>query len=313
MKDNPMISIYVATYNHERYIVQALDSIRAQKTKYTYEVLVGEDVSTDNTRHLLKQYEEQYPGFMTVYYRDHNMHLEDPNNAKDLKMRCKGKYIIALEGDDYWIDPLKLEKQVDFLESHEEYLAVAHRCVVVDENSENKNEKYQECLDTEYTLKHFVSGIMPGQLTTVMCRNYLREDLFDTSFANITILPGDRRLYFSLASNGKVYCIPDVMSAYRHVTSGGSSFSANIKPNFERNRKWHEAALDYAYKIEKAESIQCAELMYALEIRKGLFKKNISIKNAAKEFDKVKHKWRTLLLMFRRDWRHFVLKKNIWI
>jgi len=135
MNDNPVISIYVATYNHERYIVKALDSIREQKTKYSYEVLVGEDVSTDNTRQLLKQYEKQHPGFMTVYYRDHNMHHEDPNNSKDLKMRCKGKYVIALEGDDYWIDPLKLQKQVDFLENHEEYLAVAHRCVVVDENS----------------------------------------------------------------------------------------------------------------------------------------------------------------------------------
>ena len=158
---DPVVSIYVATYNHEKYIVQALDSIRTQKTKYSYEVLVGEDVSTDNTRTILKEYEKSYPGFMTVYYRDHNMYREDPNNAKDLKMRCKGKYIIALEGDDYWIDPFKLEKQVDFLENHEEYLAVAHRCVVVDENSKNKNEKYQECLDSEYTLKHFISGIMP--------------------------------------------------------------------------------------------------------------------------------------------------------
>jgi len=71
--------------------------------------------------------------------------------------------------------------------------------------------------------------------------------------------------------------------------------------------------LDYAYKIEKAESIRCAELMYALEIRKGIFTRSISIKNAVKEINKVKHKWRTLRLMFRRDWRHFVLKKSVWI
>lgn len=94
ISEQPMLSIYVATYNHEHYITQALDSIRMQKTKYSYEVLVGEDCSTDNTRAVLKEYEWQHPGIFTIFYRDHNMHREAIGNGLDLKLRCRGNSIV---------------------------------------------------------------------------------------------------------------------------------------------------------------------------------------------------------------------------
>ena len=100
------LSIYVATYNHEKYITKALDSVFMQKTKYSFEVLVGEDCSTDNTRLVLKEYEKKNYNNLTIYYRQKNMSNMDISNAMDLIMRCRGKYLIALEGDDYWIDEI---------------------------------------------------------------------------------------------------------------------------------------------------------------------------------------------------------------
>ena len=108
-----MLSIYVPVYNHEKYIVETLDSILMQKTEYRYEVLVGEDCSTDNTRQVLEAYEKTHPGKLTVFYRKRNMHKDEIRNSTDLRLRCRGKYIIGIEGDDFWTDPLKIQKQID--------------------------------------------------------------------------------------------------------------------------------------------------------------------------------------------------------
>lgn len=295
--DNIVLSIYVATYNHEKYIVQALESIRMQKTQYTYEVLVGEDCSTDKTREVLKEYERTHPGFLKVYYREHNMHKEKINNAADLKKRCTGKYIIALEGDDYWIDPYKIEKQISFLESHDDYLAVAHNCMVVNEKSEQIDEKYPECYDSEYELKHYMRGILPGQLTTVMYRNYLTNDIFDTSFLNCGIQPGDKRLFFSLICNGKIRCIQEKMSAYRHVTNGGSSYSANVKHNFEKQRIWYLEQLKYAYRIKNESAVKIAEYLYLKEALAGIKNGDCSIRETLVYIKVIEHKWRSFSML----------------
>ena len=113
-----MLSIIVPTYNHEDYIVEALNSIKAQQTKYKFEVLVGEDKSTDKTREILKKYELDNPGLLKVFYRDENMSKLPIGNFMDLRYRARGKYLITLEGDDFWIDEKKIEKQIMFLESH---------------------------------------------------------------------------------------------------------------------------------------------------------------------------------------------------
>mgnify|MGYP004538349555 CR=1 FL=1 len=164
-----MLSVYVPTYNHEKYITRALDSILMQKTEYSYEVLVGEDVSTDSTRAVLKEYEKAHPGKLTVFYREKNMNDMPIWNSLDLKMRARGKYMIALEGDDFWTDDRKLQKQIDFLESHPEYIAVAHNCVVVGADSEPNGEAYPECKDAEYTFAHFLSALCPVSLPP-LCR-----------------------------------------------------------------------------------------------------------------------------------------------
>ena len=296
--ERPTLSIYVPTFNHEHYIVQALDSILMQETAYTYEVLVGEDCSTDNTRAVLKEYEKQHPGKLQVFYREQNMRKQGNavGNSGDLRSRCRGKYIIALEGDDYWTDPCKIDKQIRFLEEHPDYIAVAHNCIVVDHDSSRKEETYPQCTDTEYTFDHFARDMMPGQLTTVMLRNVYHDDRYDTSLLNRRIIPGDRLIYFWLLSNGKIHCIQEEMSAYRHVTTQGSSFSATAKYHFATYETLYAIFMEYARERNHKEALLCAERLYFRNLRVGSVFGQCSLKDSLRYFSKIKNKAKVLLL-----------------
>lgn len=290
-----MLSIIVPTYNHEKYIAQALNSILMQETQYTFEVLVGEDASPDGTRAVLQEYEKKYPDFFTMFYRDQNMYSLGHSNSLDLRLKAKGKYLITLEGDDYWTDKHKIEEQVRFLEENPRYLAVAHNCVVVDENSNITDERYPECHDLEYSISHFSQNILPGQTATFMYRNFYLNPICDTSIIGKGT-PGDRLLYFSLISHGPIYCIQKVMSAYRHVTNGGSSFSATYKYEFKEADCWHMLLLDYAYRIRKNHSIKCAELLYMRHLVGALRRGAIGLNELLTYMKKIKNLSRTILL-----------------
>ena len=310
--DNITLSICVPVYNHENYIIQALDSILMQKTKYSYEVWIGDDCSTDNTQALLKKNENKYTDNFHFIYREKNLFNTSYTNIRDLRSRCTGKYVIILEGDDYWTDEYKIEKQIDFLESHPEYLAVAHNCVVVDEKSMPKDEKYPECNETEYSFEHYASNIMPGQLATVMTRNIYADTSYDTSIMDIGISPGDRLLYFILLSYGKVYCIQETMSAYRHITCSGSSYSANYKYIFEKEERWHSELLDYAYKIKNKTSVKYAELLYFRCLGSGIKVRQLPVSKFMVYYKKSKYKIRNVFLFIKGKFNRIFLKKKVW-
>lgn len=306
-----MLSIYVPTYYHEEYISQALDSILMQKTQYTYEVLIGDDASGDRTPEILESYQKQYPSKFKVFYRKYNMNSSVCNNGQDLLKRCKGKYVICLEGDDYWISEDKIEKQITFLENHPEYMAVAHNCVIVDENSKIKKGTYPECKDEEYTMWHFALDILPGQTTTIMFRNYIKDSKFDSSLIFNNITPIDRLIVFSVISYGKIYCIQEKLSAYRYVIKEGKSYSANFRYNFERSYKWHTLLLDYSLKLGKIDAIRCAELLYFHSLLEGLVHGKIYIWQMTHYMKKLPHKYRTCYAYFKRIvYKHILHKKR---
>lgn len=306
-----MLSIYVATYNHENYIVKALDSIFMQNTQYSYEVLVGEDCSTDATRKVLQQYEKEHMeyvqnGCLKIFYRDHNMYHETPSNATDLKMKCRGKYIIALEGDDYWIDCNKIESQIGFLEKHPEYIAVAHNCVVVDENNEpQKKVEYPECKEENYTFTHFMSNILPGQLTTVMYRNIYLNKKIDTSLLDKELIPGDRLIYLTLLLNGGIYCIQKKMSAYRFVTSHGFSHSATYKYDFKNEINWHLEVLKYI-KTNKSSYTKYGEALCMRCILRGFRERQCTLKEVKLYTWQLEYKAYAFL-----KWIEYKLRKDI--
>lgn len=304
--NDPVLSIIIPVYNHEKYIVKALDSVLMQKTKYSYEVLIGEDCSTDNTRSILKEYEKKHPGIFTIYYRDHNMNCEKIQNYVDLMIRSRGKYLIVLEGDDFWTDENKIETQLDFLESHDDYIAVAHRCAVVDKNGIKLKEKYPECRRRMYSLKQFAYDFLPGQTATILSRNYYKYSLFDMTLINNTLPPGDRRLAFSLACAGKIYCIPKIMSAYRHVVTEGSSYSATHKFDYNSAKELCMAIIDYAKRIDNNEAVLCAEAYYVHNLRSAIRSKQITLGEAENEFKNLTHRYRATVLMLKGYCLHYI-------
>lgn len=279
MNNELMLSIMIPTYNHEHYIKKALDSVFMQETEYTYEVLVGEDASTDKTREVLKEYERNHNfNNLFVFYRECNMNKGPISNQKDLRMRCRGKYIITLEGDDFWINKTKIQRQIDFLEAHPDYVAVAHNCTVVNEKDEEIDVDYPECKKSEYTIRDYLLGIMPGQTATVMSINYMKIPLFDLTVFDKVPGPGDKIKYFALVTNGKIYCEQCAMSAYRLVKNHGSSFMANYKYNFDNDYLWHKRIVDFAHGQNKG--IFTAEALYIGAILHGLRGKKITFPSA---------------------------------
>lgn len=135
MSDIPLVSICCLTYNHVQYVAACLDGFLSQKTTFGIEILVHDDASTDGTTDIIKDYAEKYPEIIFPLYEEENQYSKY-HGAMDIIFnysRARGKYIAYCEGDDYWTDPLKLQKQVDFLESHPEYSVCFHRCSKLNE------------------------------------------------------------------------------------------------------------------------------------------------------------------------------------
>lgn len=307
-----MLSICVPTYNHEKYIRQALESVFMQETQYSYELLVGEDKSTDNTKQILQNIEkENHPG-LKVFYRPKNLNDTDCRNLLDLMDKAQGKYLIFLEGDDYWTDANKIENQIRFLEKNPDYIAVAHNCTVVNENSEELNEQYQECHDEEYTWEHYACEILPGQTASVMMRNFRYLPDVDTSLIRTKRMPGDRKICFTLLCYGKIHCIQKTMSAYRHITSAGDSWSANYRYDYDDTKCWYLEQLDFSKKIKKKKALVIADYMLYAAIRQALIvHRKISLFRFFSELRCVNHFWRSTLIFIIRDINKYILRKEV--
>ena len=120
--DNIEVSVAVITYNMEGYLRQLLDSILKQKTSFKYEIVVDDDYSPDNSRQVLLEYQDRYPGIFTLSLRDKN--VGGSKNMYGVLKQCRGKYIAILEGDDWWEAEDKLQYQYDFMETHPEYIGM---------------------------------------------------------------------------------------------------------------------------------------------------------------------------------------------
>src|SRR5256885_7265379 len=125
------VSVLVTTYNHERYVAQALDSVLMQKTDFEYEINIGEDCSIDRTRSIALDFQRRNPGKIRLLLPAENL----GNGANRIFARsfelARGKYIAILDGDDYWTSPVKLQKQVDFLDAHPECALCFHNATVI--------------------------------------------------------------------------------------------------------------------------------------------------------------------------------------
>ncbi|WP_276482099.1 glycosyltransferase family 2 protein [Paraflavitalea pollutisoli] len=133
MSRDPILSVCTITYNHERFIAQCLDGLLNQQTNFPFEIVLGEDCGGDRTREIIRSYAERYPHIIKPIYHERNVGAS-PNLFQYCLPAARGKYIAICDGDDYWTDPLKLQRQVDFLNDHPECVMSFHRVKQVDQD-----------------------------------------------------------------------------------------------------------------------------------------------------------------------------------
>lgn len=219
------VSIILLSYCHKNYIRQALESIVNQQTSLPYEVLVGDDASKDGTADIVREYAERYPSIKPVLRKEN---VGASYNLFDLLCRAKGRYIALLEGDDFWVDTRKLQKQFDFLERYPEYTGCCGKCLIVDENSKPDYERSCHIAWNKkvFGLDDFIeSWQLPGQLGTMALRNIFVGEDPDTYNILYQAHPMvcDKTVLLLALLQGPFYCSNEVLSAYRFVDKKGEN------------------------------------------------------------------------------------------
>ena len=237
-KDQIIVAIWMVTYNHEDYIAQAVESIMMQKSNFKYKLFIGEDCSTDSTRKICIELKEKYSDKIELILQESNIGAN--KNAEKIFNSCaesNAKYIALLEGDDYWIDELKLQKQVDFLEANTDY--VIHSSLI---------KKYDGNTFVDYDMpeKTFVANdfYLKNSLftCTVMFRNHLINDF--TFLAKVFM--GDWFLYVNLLhlSKKKAFRSTETYAVYRNHP-GGITKSINKEGLIEKHHQQLEVIEEY--------------------------------------------------------------------
>lgn len=217
------VSVAMITYNHERFIAQALDSILMQRVDFTYEIVVGEDCSTDTTREILLGYQKKYPEKIRLLLPDKNLGMMV--NFVATLSECRGDYIALLEGDDYWTSPDKLQKQVNLLDAHPECSACFHNVLTVHEGDSQKEYLFHKrsLAKRFFDLKDIVSShFIPTCSTVFRARLY---DAFPPWFLDMPM--GDWPLHILNAEHGSYVYIDEVLAAYR--IHGGGTWSSRSR------------------------------------------------------------------------------------
>lgn len=215
---NILVSVSMITYNHEAFIGEAIEGVVMQKTNFPFELVIGEDCSTDNTRDICIEYQKKYPDIIRLRLPEKNqgMMLNWINNIES----GQSKYIALCDGDDYWTDPYKLQKQVDFMEANPDFALCAHSvytlmCEELDENIEME----RDTLTTEdIILKDW------GLLTASI---FFRKEAHKTPDWYYTVKNGDFALQLIVSLSGKIKFLPEYMAVYRQHLGGMSS---TLKP-----------------------------------------------------------------------------------
>lgn len=209
------LSIACITYNHGKYIGQALDGFLMQETDFDFEVVIGEDCSTDNTREILLEYKKKYPDKIKLLLYEKNLGAQ-ANFSQVFKACADSKYFVACDGDDYWTDSLKLQKQVDFLEANPEFSICFHSVEIAYEDGSKSNEISNRNTKEVTTFEDLARGNYIHTLSCVFRNRYSAKSL--EWFQNLPV--GDFPMHLMNAQHGKIKFVPDVMGVYRVHTGG---------------------------------------------------------------------------------------------
>lgn len=228
--DSITVVVYMITYNHGPFIFEAIDSVLQQKTNFNFKIVIGDDCSTDNTSEICLKFKASYPDIIDLVINDHNMGAT--LNAKNIFLKCiqsGARYIAMLEGDDYWTDPFKLQKQVDFLDSHPDVSVCFHDYLLLNGTTFSPS-KYDFQRNVPVQLKEYYFNSynesefwVTQPLTAVFKSSSLDSKIFDL-YKNFK----DYHLFYHLLKAGKGYYMSIVMGVYRQHYSGVFTSTSNL-------------------------------------------------------------------------------------
>ncbi len=242
MPDNrTKVSVCVPTFNHEKYIAQMLESAVRQKTDFKFEIVIGDDGSTDKAPDIIREYQQQYPELIRAFLHKENLGPSSPrefagrNNVLFLLKECKGSYVALCEGDDYWIDDLKLQKQADFMDQHPDYAICHHNMYVSYEDGSPEHNFNAPDQKTDSTIADLLEDRWFIATASLFYRNYFLSK--DFAEWHHQAAAGDWALVIQLAAQGKIHYLPDTMGVYRKHHAGLSNVHAQTNLTFLQNRK----------------------------------------------------------------------------
>lgn len=284
-----IVTIRCITYNHNSFIRDCLEGFVMQKTNFRFEAIIHDDASFDGTADIIRDYANRYPNIIKPILESENQFTKGGYRLISnimLERFPHGKYIAECEGDDYWTDPMKLQKQVDYLESHPEISASAHQCTIVGDGSGLFRENVPEIID----LKDLISN---SRLFHTSSFIYRREQIMKLPSMTMPYTSGDKLLFLQTAIYGPIRYFDMPMAVYRKHGTGISSvvklndlkkdinivrYMKSIFPQFPRFRYLsflYGTFAMYPKDISKAEKIWYLFISFVLSF--SFFPENIKI------------------------------------
>ena len=222
--DKPLVSIITLAYNHSKYIRQCLDGFIMQKTDFPFEVIIHDDASTDGTADIIREYEKKYPGIIKPVYQTENQYSRKIAIGRTyLYPKAEGEYIAECEGDDYWNDPYKLQKQVDYMRSHQE----CSMCFTSQGTFFQDSRTYVPGTEEGFrifTFRDFLKRNYVGTLTSLSKASLVKEFQFEIA-PRLPYFPmGDYPMWFYLVRKGPVVRLEGETGVYRILSSSASHY-----------------------------------------------------------------------------------------
>ena len=268
------VSVYCLVYNHEKYIRDALDGFVNQVTDFDYEVIVHDDASTDSSPLIIKEYAGRYPNIIKPIFQKENKYSKGIRiTEKYIFPLIQGKYVASCEGDDYWIDNYKLQKQVDFLEENPDYVACVHNTRKLDLWKKKEDLMYVHEYDVDINFCDVVSdGGCAYHTSSLM---YRREFIKNRPvFMQEKRSFGDYSLAIYLSICGKIRFLSDVMSVYRFGAVG--SWSRKTQTDFERMDSVIAAKIDLLNEVNEFTMYKYNDIIQSAVLRHNYSRNEIA-------------------------------------
>lgn len=292
--EHPLVSIRCITYNHEPYIRQCLEGLVMQKTNFRFEAIVHDDASMDRTAEIIREYATKYPNIIKPIYETENQYSKkDGSITRILNKHTRGKYIAMCEGDDYWTDPLKLQKQVDFLEAHEDYVLVHTDSISKNEATGQYIARKSRKVSDGFVFEPLLLHKFTISTLTVMFRKSAINIAEEQEYLNKKFLMGDYPKWLSLSLSGKFKYFPEVTACYR-ILEKSASHSTDINRQLRFLQSVYDIKQYFAEKHDVSDKVKqqihdsSIHNKFKLYYRNGYYKEAVDVYSSAKKWFGIK-------------------------